>query len=151
MKEEGRIIKIDGQRVVVQLEAKGACSSCGMSHFCHSSGSDSREMSLEYHGTGISQGDLVEIETPARSVLSAAFLVFIFPLILSIIAYSIVYYATKSTGYGLIGFFGCFVLSELLVALFDRSFGRGKFFEPRILGLLDSRPDRQNMTTKETD
>jgi positive regulator of sigma E activity len=103
-----------------------------MNTYCHSSGPGIRELKLKLPGSHYHTGDRIEIEIPARSVLTASFLVFILPLLLSIGTYFIVMSFTDKTGYGLLGFFGCFILAEFLVAGIDRIFGRGRYFEPRI-------------------
>ena len=133
MKELGKIIRIEGKRGIVHMDAKGGCKSCGMNLYCKSTGPGNRELSLELGDQPYSSGDLVEIETPARSFLMAAFLVFILPLLLSMTAYFVVYKLTQQTDYGLIGFFTCFVLSMLLIAGIDKLFGRKRFFEPKII------------------
>ena len=137
MIETGKVVRIEEGKGVIQLESKGGCKSCGMNAICHSTGTSTRELKLELGGEKIIPGDIVEIETPARSVLTAAFLVFILPLLLSMAAYFIVYSSTGSTGLGLAGFFGCFILSEFIIAWIDKSFGRGRFFEPRIVHRLE--------------
>ena len=133
MRELGKIIRINGTKGIVQMDAKGGCKSCGMNLYCKSTGPGNRELILELGNQTYSPGDLIEIETPARSFLMAAFLVFILPLLLSMTAYFVVYHMTQQTDYGLIGFFGCFVLSMFLIAGIDKIFGRKRFFEPRIV------------------
>ncbi|MFH1941837.1 MAG: SoxR reducing system RseC family protein [bacterium] len=144
MKELGVVVRIEKDKGVIQLQSKGGCKSCGMNAYCHSTGTGTRELKLFLEGNKIVTGDVVEIETPARSLLTAAFLVFIFPLILSITAYFIVYSMTDRTELGLAGFFVCFILSEILVAWLDRSFGRGRFFEPRIVRMMDSGQEKKD-------
>lgn len=133
MREWGRILRIEEGKGIVQLDSRGTCKSCGMNTYCHSMGTGKRELTLELEGKEYVPGDSVEIETQARSLVTAAFLVFILPLILSIAAYFIMHGLTGRSDIGLAGFFGCFVLSELFVAWIDRSFGRSKFFQPRIV------------------
>lgn len=141
MKELGKIIRIEGDKGIVQLESRGGCKSCGMNAYCHSTGADKRELKLDLGGRVYVPGDAVEIETPARSLLTAAFLVFILPLLLSMTAYLIVHALTGSTGLGLVGFFGCFILSEFLISWIDKTLGQGRFFEPRIVRRIEKRPD----------
>ncbi len=141
MKEFGEIVRIEGRKGIIQLESKGGCKSCGMNTYCHSTGESTRELELELEGREYKPGDVVEIETPARSLLTAAFLVFILPLLLSTAAYFIAHAFTKSTGLGLISFFGCFIVSEFLISWIDKSFGRGRFFQPRIVRRISKRPN----------
>ena len=87
----------------------------------------------------IHPGDLVEIETPTRGFLTAAFLVFIFPLILSMTAYLMIDGQTGNSGLATGGFFGCFILSEIIIKWIDRLIGGKKIFEPRIVRRLESK------------
>ena len=133
MRELGRVVRIEEGKGIVQMEAQGGCKHCGMNTYCHATGTGTRELKLGLRGLDVSPGDVVEIETSARSLLTASFLVFILPLILSIVAYWGVHAATGDTGYGLLGFFGCFVVSEVLIYGLDKLFGKRRFFEPRIV------------------
>lgn len=133
MIELGKIVRIENGKGVVQMDARGGCRHCGMNNYCHSTGTGKRELKLGLEGRDVAEGDFVEIETPARSVLTAAFLVFILPLLIAIGAYMGVYSLTKDNGYGLLAFFVLFVVSMILVSFIDRVFGRGRFFEPRIV------------------
>lgn len=133
MRELGKLVRIEEGKAVIEMESKGGCKSCGMNNYCRATGTGNRELKLGMEGQGYYPGDIVEIETPARSVVTAAFLVFILPVILSIVAYFIVNKLTGHNGYSLLGFFGCFILSEFLIAGIDRTIGRRRFFEPRIV------------------
>ncbi len=139
MRELGVIVRIEEGKGVIHLDSRGGCKSCAMNRHCHATGTGKRELQLGLGGRDYAAGDVVEIETPARSVLTAAFLVFILPLVLSGATYFLVYSMTASTGQGLLGFFGCFVLSEVLVAWIDKVFGRRQFFEPRIVRRIEQR------------
>jgi positive regulator of sigma E activity len=137
MIESGKIIEINKERCIIELDSKGGCANCGINNYCHTSGTAKRNLNLKLEGRKFEEGDLIEIETPAHSLLTAAFLVFILPLILSTIAYSIIYSLTNRTGWAIISFFGIFVLSEFLIAWIDRIWGKGRFFEPRIIQKLN--------------
>lgn len=137
MIELGKIVRIEDGKGVVQLDARGGCKHCGMNSFCQATGTGKRELKLGLGGQEIVEGDFVEIETPARSVLTAAFLVFILPLLVAIGAYMTVFSLTKDNGYGLLAFFVLFVVSMILVSFIDKVFGRGRFFEPRIVRRVD--------------
>jgi positive regulator of sigma E activity len=139
MRELGVIVRIEEGKGVIHLDSRGGCKSCAMNRHCHATGTGKRELRLGLGGRDYAAGDVVEIETPARSVVTAAFLVFIVPLVLSIATYFLVFSMTASTGQGLLGFFGCFVLSEVLIAWIDKVFGRRQFFEPRIVRRIEKR------------
>lgn len=133
MRETGRIREIKGSRAVVELAFKGGCASCSLSGICKTDGAGRRELELEAGHLELRPGDSVEIETAPRSMLTAAFLVFIFPLALSFGAYMLVARIGGSSGLALAGFFLAFALALLAVSLIDRRAGRTRFFEPKIV------------------
>lgn len=139
MKETGQIVEIHEGFAEIKLNAKGACPSCSANQICHVSGTANRQIRLPLNGLGVEVGDSVEIDTPARSLISAAFLIFIFPLLLSGLAYFLVFHWIQSQNWALLGFFGCFIIAELLIMLVDRVFGRRPFFEPKILGKISDK------------
>ena len=132
MKESGTVIRIEGGTAVVTLNVHGGCKSCGLHGVCTTTGKGRRELSLDTGQFKLKPGDRVEIETPARSLLTAAFLIFIFPLIVSTAAYMVVWNLTGKNGPALAGFFIGFLITEGAVALFDRIVGKRSFFKPRI-------------------
>lgn len=138
MRELGRVVRIEGEKGIIKLEARGGCRNCGINSFCRSTGTGERELKIDLGPRRVEPGDLVEIETRARTLLTAAFLVFIMPIILSVAAYIIIYSLTKRPNLGVAGFFGCFFASEFLIAWIDRSFGKRRFFEPLIVRINQS-------------
>lgn len=133
MREVGSIKEIKGTRAVVDLAYKGGCTSCSLSGICKTDGAGRRELELEAGDLPLSPGDSVEIETAPRSLLTAACIIFIFPLALSFGAYELVVHLSGSSGLALAGFFVAFGLSFLTVFLIDKKAGRGRFFEPKII------------------
>ena len=138
MKETGKVISVEGDIAMVTLSDHGGCKSCGLHGVCTTTGTGRRQLSLDRGQHPLKPGDSVEIETPARSLLTAAFLVFILPLIISSAAYVVTWNITKSDGISLGAFFGAFILSEGFVALIDRIFGKRSFFKPRIVRVIYS-------------
>ena len=134
MREVGTLLRIEKDMAVVRMEPRGGCRSCAINTYCRQTGTGIRELRLPLPKIRIKPGDLVAIDTPARSLVTAAFLVFILPLILSITAYGLIKSWARDDGLAMAGFFIVFILAELLVAFIDRRFGRGRFFQPQILG-----------------
>ena len=95
-------------------------------------GPGKRQIKIHTDIHGYKPGDFVEIETRARSMLVAAFLLFILPVVLAFTSYTIISQTTQSQSYSLIGFFTTFIFTEILVVIFDRIWGKKKFFEPTI-------------------
>ncbi|MCK5146690.1 SoxR reducing system RseC family protein [bacterium] len=133
MRETGRILKINDNRATVEMDFKGGCKNCGASGMCTSKGPGKRELNLSVNDATLKAGDWIEIETRPRSLLTAAFLVFILPLLLAFIAYFIAHTQGAGEGTGLLIFFLAFGLAEGVIALLDRWIGRHRFFEPEII------------------
>ncbi|MBN1893508.1 SoxR reducing system RseC family protein [bacterium] len=138
MHETGILVEIlpDGNGIV-QVRARESCDKCSAKNACNPFGKTSRRIKLPLEGQSYRPGDLVEIETSPRSLLTAAFMVYLLPLVSAIASYAIVSLRTKSQGLAVLGFFCGFVLSGLAVAVLDRFLGRKKFFSPRIIGKSD--------------
>ena len=139
MKEKGTVVRIEEDECIVEVDPQGECSHCSMNSCCKTMGTGKRELTLKRENLEMHPGDVVEIETSTRGFLTAAFLVFIFPLILSMTAYLIIDAQTGNSGWATAGFFVCFVLSEIMIGQLDRLLGRKKLFEPRIVRRLEKK------------
>lgn len=135
MREKGKIKSIDDEKIVVELNTSESCQSCHLKGCCHAKSGTSRVLHLENTQNGYQPDDWVEIETSPRSFLTAAFLVFLFPILLALIAYFIISFYVNSQK-GIMAFWITFVVAELMVVFIDRSIGRKKRFQPRIVSKL---------------
>lgn len=133
MREAGQIIRMDRNKGVVRLNPHGGCDKCGLNGRCHAAGSANRELTLPIRDMEVKPGELVEIETAPGGVITAALLVFILPLLLSVGAYALVSNGSKSEGPAVLAFLITFVAAELLIMALDQVFGRKSFFQPRIV------------------
>jgi positive regulator of sigma E activity len=141
MREPGEIIRVEHDKGVVRLNPHGGCDKCGLNGVCHTAGSSKRELVLSIGQESYKPGERVEIETAPGGVITAAFLVFILPLVLSISASAIISHKTGSEGYSVLAFLVTFVLAEFLIMGIDRAFGRKPFFQPRIVKRLSPGSD----------
>lgn len=133
MRETGRLVKIENGRGIVRLQHRGGCDKCGLSAVCNPAGEGTRELSLPIEENNFSPGDLVEIETSPRSLIMAAFVVFILPLLISISVYALITMGTGREHLALLFFFIAFGIAELIVGWLDKKIGRNRFFEPKIV------------------
>jgi positive regulator of sigma E activity len=133
MIEKGQVVRVEGDRIIVELDHKGGCAHCSISHCCTSTIPPKRQLNLKHAGDPLKPGDWVEIETPAKSLLSAALLVFILPLIISTAVYAAVMNLSNRSGLALLSFFASFLLSIGLIGVIDRTIGKSRFFEPVII------------------
>ena len=132
MREKGKIKSIENGKAVVELNAGDSCQSCQLKGCCHAVGGTNRVLHVDNPGEKYQPEDWVEIETSPGSFLTAAFMVFLFPLFLAFIAYFIVSSSVDQQK-GMLAFWSSFIIAELLVVLFDRTVGRKKRFQPKII------------------
>ena len=80
MEETGTVVEIRDQVILVSTAAKGACHSCSARGVCHMGGD--KTMVVEARNLiGAQAGDTVRICLSSRSVLGAAFLLYVVPLL----------------------------------------------------------------------
>ncbi len=77
MREEGRVIKIEGNLAQAEIERKSACRACGL---CSLRGKNTMMAEVE-NSIGAKVGERVRIEIPSSVILKGAFLFYILPLL----------------------------------------------------------------------
>jgi len=86
VREIGCVISVKGGIAVVSMPMSGDCERCGA---C-SLGGDGREALLMVkNSVGAGEGDTVEIEISAGRVIAAAFIVYMVPVLMSIVGFMI--------------------------------------------------------------
>lgn len=86
MREIGCVISVKGDIVVVSMPMSGDCERCGA---C-SLGGDGREaLLMARNAAGAGEGDMVEIEIAAGRVVAAAFIVYMIPVLMSIVGFAV--------------------------------------------------------------
>jgi len=79
--EEGIVIRLDTRTAWVKTKKSGACESCKSQKSCNVMGGDD-EMEVEaINAAGASVGDQVVIHFETASLLKAAFLLYVFPIL----------------------------------------------------------------------
>ncbi|MCD6116477.1 SoxR reducing system RseC family protein [bacterium] len=137
MREKGKIITVNDNMAVVELTPHMGCKSCAMSEVCRTTGSGLRRLNVNTSGIRISSGDYVEVETPAKTVVTAAFLIFVLPLLISGAAYILIEKFTDNPGLGIAGFFLFFIISEFLLWAIDKIAKKIQFFRPSIVNPIE--------------
>lgn len=125
MIEKGVIVKIKGDKATVQFDRKSACDKC---HMCAVT-KDSMKVQVVVKNTlNLNVGDYAAVEVGKRFVLTAAFIVYIIPLVLVGIGIGIgsVISEMWQAILALIGLVGGFVISVVL----DRVLRKKKGFVP---------------------
>ncbi|MBD3366823.1 MAG: hypothetical protein GF405_01460 [Candidatus Eisenbacteria bacterium] len=84
MKEIGCVVSVKDDAAVVAMPMSGACEKCGM---CMMSGDGREVMVLAKNDAGAGDGDTVEIEITAGRVVASAFLIYMVPVVMTIIGF----------------------------------------------------------------
>jgi len=133
VKEHARIISVNNDTITVEIEPHGGCKSCALNNVCKTTGTGKRRVTIPEVRGAYAVGDMVEVETPAHTVMTAAVLVFIVPLVIAGIAYAVIINLTGNNGLGIAGFFLFFALAELILWFFDRIVKKRQYFRPHIV------------------
>jgi sigma-E factor negative regulatory protein RseC len=138
MEEIGRVIDFgeESTLVRVEIEGKGACHNCVSRNVCVPFGGNSRMMTEAMNEKGARPGDLVRIEMSPRSTISAAFLLYVFPVVALFLGYALGASVTGEEKYG-IGT-GLFMLAFSFVVLkaLNSFFSKGKRFKPVVIEVI---------------
>lgn len=100
-------------------------------------GSSSEMTATAENDIGAKAGDTVEIESSAKTVLSAAAFVFIFPIIAAFAAYAISFAVGASEAVSLLVALGGFVLAFIIIGFYERICKRKKI-SVRIVKIIES-------------
>ncbi len=84
MKEIGRVVSVKGNAAVVALPVSGECDRCGI---CTAAKNGKDVLLLARNGAGAREGDAVEIEIGAARVVTAAFIIYMIPVIMTIVGF----------------------------------------------------------------
>lgn len=124
MKEQGFVVKANGEVATVRFSSSSACAKCGACmRFSDSEVSVNADNMI---GAGL--GDLVAVDIEPAQVIKASFLVFIMPIILLIIGYYLGKAVSETVGILAGTLF--FAASFLGLYFFDRL--KGKTFVSRV-------------------
>ncbi|MBE6540993.1 MAG: hypothetical protein E7672_00880 [Ruminococcaceae bacterium] len=128
MRQRAVVLETDGKIAKIEVRRSTMCEGChknggcGEGH-CEISGLVSGNGKLETlaeNRVNAKVGDTVEVETESKVVLGYAALVFIMPIIVSIVFYYISEALFKADSAGMIGALIGFVLSFVFCVIFDR-------------------------------
>lgn len=134
MREKGKVFEMTGSIARISIKPSEACKSCSRSSICQPAG---KTMIMEADNRiGAKVGDEVFVETSAKQSMIAVFFLFVFPVLLGLIAMLI---TTRHGGWymvisGLVGFALGLVFAKIMDAYFRK---RGKLL-PNIVEIVKS-------------
>ena len=119
-----KVIEANGKTAIVEAERKSACDGChkqaegNSCTACALLGGNKTVRATAKNSIGANVGDMVEIESSSAKMLLYAFLIFILPLLVAVIAYITVISLKQSEGVGLlfgaIGFAAVMLIDVIL-------------------------------------
>lgn len=143
--EEGIVIKLGEKTAWVKTTRSSACKTCDSRGSCHSE-EQGKEMEVEVtNSVGADIGDRIVLYFETSSLLKAAFLLYVFPVLCMLAGaalghwLSLKYQLNPSLGSATAGFL-CLILSFLLVKMRGDRLARKDKYKPRILRILGRRP-----------
>lgn len=127
MTQKATVLELRGKNAVISVRRSSMCEGCEKKGGCGSScmagdlfGANKTMTALASNEIGAQKGDIVEIESESRTVLGYAALIFLFPILVCAIAYSIGNTLGAGETASMIWAGGGFVAAFLLIIAFDR-------------------------------
>jgi sigma-E factor negative regulatory protein RseC len=132
MEEEALVLATEGDRAQVQFRRKSACDIC---RAC-SMGSGGVMIAEVENKIGAEAGKKVKVEIDSPSVLKAALIVYLFPLLGLISGFIIGEGITGSEATGIYSGIGGLILSFGIIYLIDKRLGKKEKFKPKIIEVI---------------
>jgi positive regulator of sigma E activity len=86
MIEYGSVVSVNDDAAVVEMGMHGACKKCGL---CQTSSGGKTVLLLARNAAGAAVGDAVEVEISPGRVLAAAFVVYLIPVVMTVIGFAV--------------------------------------------------------------
>jgi sigma-E factor negative regulatory protein RseC len=135
MEETGKVVEIRDQLALVSTAAKGACHSCSARGICHAGG-DKTMVAEAWNPLGAQVGDTVSIHLSSRSVLGAAFLLYLVPLLVLLGGVILGQSLTQNDLWAVALGFLFMAAAYVGIRFLDRRLSRAKKLRPEIVEIL---------------
>jgi sigma-E factor negative regulatory protein RseC len=128
-----KVVETKGNIAIVEAERKSACSGCHKNAdgnsctACSLLGGDKTIRATAKNTVGAKIGDLVEIESSSSKMVLYAFLIFILPLVVAVVAYVIAISLEQSEGVGLLCSAIGFVFMIAVDAVISKAIGKNTY------------------------
>jgi positive regulator of sigma E activity len=129
MEELGRVIEVYEDTVKVELEANEKCGHCGAKIMCHAN-PDGKAYVIATNRAGAGLGDRVKIEVAPGISILAAFLLFIVPIAVFLVAFAVVNIAAGNENLAILGGFAGLTLFFLFLIGINRKVTKSRKFHP---------------------
>jgi positive regulator of sigma E activity len=130
MKEEGKIIKIEGSEAVIEVSPQEACSKC-----CSCGAARARRVTVSADKTaGLSVGDIVEVEVDTSSMMKVYILMYGIPLVAFLFSIFSLYLVSSSPP---VSFVGAILATGIIYLFIGRYMRSRPGFSPEICAKRD--------------
>ena len=138
MEEIGRVLDFrEGSTLVrVEIEGKGGCHNCTSRNMCVPFGDNRRMMTEAINEKDAQPGDMVRIEMSPRSTISAAFLLYLLPVVALFLGYALGASATGEEKYGIVAALVMLALSFAFLRVLNSFFSRSRQFKPIVVEII---------------
>ena len=139
--EQGIVIRTDAQAAWVKTLKTGSCKGCSARGSCHSL-SKRGEMEVEaINEAGAKPGDRIVLSVETASLLKAAFLLYVFPILLLILGAAIgqetaPYFDVNPSGFSAVVGFSFFFGAVLIIKYKADKMARKKSYRPKVIKIL---------------
>lgn len=127
MRQRATVLELNGKNAVISVRRSSMCEGCEKKGGCGSSctagellGANKTMTVFASNEIGAEKGDIVEIESESRTVLGYAALIFLFPLVVCALAYSVGSMLGAGEMASMLGAGVGFAAAFLLIIAFDR-------------------------------
>ncbi len=127
--DRGKVIRTEEGFAFIEMELNESCHACANKSVCMA-GDKPVELKIG-DSSGLKAGDMVEIDLPPQTKLTAGFLLFIFPLISLLICYYIAYRIWGTEEAGIAGALLGLVLGIADLMIFNKIAAKKRYFKPR--------------------
>lgn len=144
MTQKATVLELNGETALVSVQRSSMCDGCSKQNCSGAScaagtllGMNKTTTVLACNEIGAKKGDIVEVESESRTVLGYAALIFLFPILLCAVAYSVGRALDAGEVASMLWAGGGFILAFLLILLFDKLLSVRKKTDVRIIKILN--------------
>ncbi len=130
--EIGKVVTINNDKVVVQMEAGSQCQHCGAKHACTAMGGVVRQIEIPAKND-VQVGDHVTISYQSKSRIVSAIIVFILPVLFLITGYFIGFSLFGTEGKAILTALGGLIIAFILNWGLNKIFSKNSHFLPTIV------------------
>ena len=128
MMDRGTVKKIENGFAFIEMQLNASCRSCSNKGVCMA-GDKPAQLKIE-NTLELKENDIVEIDLPPQTKLSAGFILFILPLLSMFAGYYIAFKISSEDSSGMAGAVIGLAAGVIITILINRLISKGRYFKP---------------------